>query len=167
MQEHWHDPFPNFYPLIPPPPVSSGDVFQLIAHHSQIFSLRWTLSGSDTSHTSLMNSRHSLDKLAWGSRLLAPHTKVPRDLCFDLSRLIAESIKMFFIEIMWAGKGPRGSVLFTAVDCLQCCSRESERVRDSEVGLPEWAANTSDRFPVQIRWIYSEIRVTERNLYQD
>lgn len=51
----------------------------------------------------MTNAQHSQDKLAWGSRLLSPHTEVPEERCFDLSCLIAVSIKIFFRNIMWAG----------------------------------------------------------------
>ena len=83
-----------------------------------------------------MNTRHSQDKLAWGGGLLSPHTEVPEELCFDLSGLIAVSIKMFFRNIMWAGQGLGESQ--EAPSCSQLCiasSVDAEGVRDSEVEL--------------------------------
>lgn len=93
-----------------------------------------------------MNTRHSQDKLAWGSRLLSPHTEVPREFCFDLSCLIAVSIKIFFRNIMRAGQGPGGSQ--EALSCSQlciACSVHAERVRESEVRSLGEQPNTSIR----------------------
>lgn len=55
---------------------------------------------------------------------LLTQTEVPEELCFDTSRLIAVSIKIFFQEDHAGGTGAgrtvRGSVLFVAVCCQQC-----------------------------------------------
>lgn len=65
------------------------------------------------------------------------HIEVPQELCFDLSGLIAASIKMFFRNTVRAGQGP--GELLEAPACSQlcvACSVDEGRVRGSEAELP-------------------------------
>lgn len=80
-----------------------------------------------------MNAPHSQDKLARGRRLLSHHMEVPQELCFDLSALIAASIKMFFRNTVQARQGP-GELLEASARLQLCvaCSVDEERVRGGE-----------------------------------
>lgn len=54
---------------------------------------------------------------------LLTQTEVPEELCFDTSRLIAVSIKIFFRKIMRAGQGPGGPC--EALSCSWLCVASS------------------------------------------
>lgn len=147
--------------------VSTGDTLQLIISYCQIFSLQWTLSGWDTSHTSVMTTPHSQYKLAWGNRLLSPQTEVSGKLCFDLSCIIAASIKMFFRNITQAGQRPRDSR--EALSCSQLCSAYS-----FDAGRVKLGSKSSQMLvfgvyaPIQITLTYySEVSVTVSLRCQD
>lgn len=71
------------------------------------------------------------DKPARGSGSLPPHAELPEERCFDLSCLIAASIKIFFRNIMWAGHRCERLclVLGCASPAVLLMQRELEKVR--------------------------------------